>query len=253
MRDENNTMEYKVNLEKFSGPLDILLSLIEEKRFVINDISLNQVTDQFLEYLKKIESDASSEYQRILADFLVVASRLILIKSRSLLPNLVLTQEEEGDIKELKEHLKAYQQIKLIGRELGKWIKTRNQYLGRDSYLNLPAMFYPPQNVSAVKFAEIYGMFLKTLPQIEKLEERSLVRVMTIEEKLKDLTERMGAAAEASFSEISGSTSLTTGGSVKEKIDIILTILAVLMLIRSRVLAASQDKLFGDIKIKKFI
>src|SRR3989344_7697562 len=199
-------MEYKVSLEKFSGPLDLLLSLIEEHKLAISEISLSQVTDQFLEYLKKIKESiglsnavSGTEYQRILADFLVVASRLILIKSRSLLPNLVLTQEEEGDIKELKEHLKAYQQIKLIGRELGKWIKTRNQYLGRDSYLNLPAMFYPPQNVSAVKFAEIYGMFLKTLPQIEKLEERSLVRVMTIEEKLKDLTERMGAAAEASF------------------------------------------------------
>src|SRR3990167_2345508 len=156
-------MTYQVSLEKFSGPLELLLSLIEEEKLSVSTISLSQVTDQFLEYLRKIEN---TEYQRILADFLVVASRLILIKSRSLLPNLVLTQEEEGDIKELKEHLKAYQQIKLIGRELGKWIKTRNQYLGRDSYLNLPAMFYPPQNVSAVKFAEIYGMFLKTLPQI---------------------------------------------------------------------------------------
>ena len=118
-----------MSLEKFSGPLDILLSLIEEKKMAINEISLSQVTDQFLDYLKNLENNTeretfeSMEYQRILADFLVIASRLILIKSRSLLPNLVLSEEEESDIKELEERLRIYQQIKTWGRELGKWTK----------------------------------------------------------------------------------------------------------------------------------
>ncbi|OGD41791.1 hypothetical protein A2567_00955 [Candidatus Azambacteria bacterium RIFOXYD1_FULL_42_11] len=243
-------MEYKVSLEKFSGPLDLLLSLIEEKKLAISEISLSQVTDQFLDYLKNLDKNIkaqneikSTEYQRILADFLVVASRLILIKSRSLLPNLVLSEEEESDIKDLEERLRIYQQFRALGRELGHFAKGRPAYFSREYYFNLPAMFYPPKNISSEELLKIYEAFVKTLPQIEKLEEQSLARTVTIEEKLKELTDRISIAVEASFSEISGS--------VKEKIDVILTFLAMLMLMRSRILEASQDYLFGDIKIKK--
>lgn len=243
-------MEYKVSLEKFSGPLDLLLSLIEEKKLAISEISLSQVTDQFLKYLKKAEDDielaaniSGIEYQRIVADFLVIASRLILIKSRSLLPNLVLSQDEEQDIKDLEERLKIYQQIKMAGRELGKWAKGQSPYFSRESYFNLPAMFYPPKNISSEAILTIYQAFLKTLPQIEKLEEQSLERIVTMEEKIKELTDRISMAVEASFAEISKS--------VKAKIDVILTFLAMLMLFRNKTFEVSQDKLFGDIKIKK--
>ncbi|MDP3004303.1 MAG: segregation/condensation protein A [Candidatus Azambacteria bacterium] len=250
---------YQVNLTKFNGPLDILFSLIEEKKMAINEISLSAVTDQFLEYLKKFEENIATsdvknsstsdvnmtEYQRTLADFLVVASRLILIKSRSLLPNLVLSQEEEGDIKELEERLKAYQQIKIWGRELGKWAKSRPLYLSRESYLNLPIIFYPPKNIYPDNLAEIYKKFLKTLPQIEKLEEKNLQRVVTLEQKIQELKTRINTAIEASFADISNG--------VKTKIDIILSFLAILMLFRSRILELSQDKLFGDIKIKQCV
>jgi len=249
---------YQVNLTKFSGPLDLLFSLIEEKKMAINEISLAQATDQFLGYFKKLQEDAlnkpesmsSTDYQRILADFLVIASRLILIKSRSLLPNLVLSKEEEGDIKELEERLKIYQQIKIWGRELGKWAKDRPLYLSRDSYLNLSmvygepsrTIFYPPKNIYPDNLAEIYKEFLKTLPQIEKLEEQSLQRVATLDEKIQELKTRINTAVEASFADISNG--------VKAKIDIILNFLAVLMLFRSRILELSQDKLFGEIWIK---
>lgn len=243
-------MDYQINLEKFSGPLDLLVSLIEEKKMAINEISLAQATDQFLGYFKKLQEDAlnkpesmsSTDYQRILADFLVIASRLILIKSRSLLPNLVLSQEEEGDIKELEERLKIYQQIKIWGRELGKWAKDRPLYLSRESYFNLPAIFYPPKNIYTDNLAKIYTEFLKTLPQIEKLEEQSLQRVATLDQKIQELKTRINTAVEASFTDISNG--------VKTKIDLILSFLAVLMLFRSRILELSQDKLFGEIWIK---
>ena len=232
---------YQVSLDKFSGPLGLLLSLIEEKKMAIGEIVLSQVTDQFLEYLKKVQED--EYYQRVLADFLVVASRLILIKSRTLLPNLVLSQEEEGDIKDLEERLKAYQQIKIWGRELGKWTKNRTSYFGRDSYLNMPVVFYPPRNISADDLYKIYESFLKILPQIEKLEKKNLQRVVTLEQKIQELRARITTAVEASFADISKG--------VKTKIDIILSFLAVLMLCRTRVLELSQNEIFGDIKIKQ--
>ncbi len=232
---------YQVSLDKFSGPLDLLLSLIEEKKLAIGEVTLSQVTGQFLEYLKKIQEDEN--YQRILADFLVIASRLILIKSRTLLPGLVLSQEEEDDIKDLEERLKAYQQIKIWGRGLGKWAKIRLSYFGRDSYLNMPVVFYPPQNISAEDLYKIYESFLKTLPQIEKLEEKNLQRVVTLEQKIQELRARITTAVEASFADISRG--------IKTKIDVILSFLAVLMLCRTRVLELSQNKIFGDIKIRQ--
>ncbi len=233
-------MDYQVNLEKFSGPLDLLLSLIEEKKMAINEISLVQTTDQFLEYFKKLQEDTDS--QRILADFLVIASRLILIKSRSLLPNLVLTKEEEGDIKEFEGRLRIYQQIKIWGRELGKWAKDQPPYFSRGSYFNLSAIFFPPKNISVADLCKSYELFLKTLPQIEKLEEQNLQRVVTLEQKMQELKTRIGTAIETSFADISNG--------VKTKIDIILSFLATLMLFRSRILELSQDKLFGEIWIK---
>ncbi len=239
-------MDYNVSLEKFTGPLDILFSLIEEKKLIINEVSLSQVADQFLEYLKNLETNAehSLEYQRILANFLVVASRLILIKSRSLLPNLVLSEEEEHDIKDLENRLKTYQHIKILGRDLGKWAGNQPTYISRDSYFDLPITFYPPKNASPEKLAMIYETFLKALPAIEKLEEQSLKKIVTLEEKIKELQGRIGEAVEASFADISSVS--------KAKIDIILTFLALLMLFRNKILEVSQDKLFGEIKIKKY-
>lgn len=247
-------MEYKVVLEKFTGPLDLLLSLIENKELVINDISLNRVTDQFLEYLKNLETKSEAvEYRRILADFLVVASRLILIKSRSLLPNLVLSTEENDDIKDLENRLKAYQKIKMMAKVMGKWLKDHPSYFSREYFLNISniygepsrTIFYPPQNITASDLKNIYELFLRSLPQIEKLEKKNLSRIMSLEEKIEELMSRIGAAAEASFSEVSDS------ASKKEKINIVLAFLAILMLFRKRVLEISQDKLFGEITIKK--
>ncbi|MDO8676555.1 MAG: segregation/condensation protein A [Candidatus Azambacteria bacterium] len=256
-------MEYKVSLEKFTGPLDLLVSLIEEKKMAIGEISLAQVTDQFLEYLNKLQtSDVNnsmisgvntSEYQRIVADFLVVASRLILIKSRSLLPNLVLKVEEEDDIKDLENRLKAYQEIKTMAKMLGKWAKDRNSYFSREYFLNITNIygepsrttFYPPKNIASEDLKNIYELFLKTLPQIEKLEEKGLIRIMSLEEKIEELMGRVSMAAEASFNEISGSSTKV------EKVNVVLAFLAILMLFRKRILEISQDKLFGDITVKR--
>ena len=95
---------YKVKLEQFQGPLDLLLQLTEEKKLDITEISLAKVTDQYLTYLKNSEVISLDD----LANFLIIASRLILIKSRMLLPTLELSKEEEQDIETLKRQLEEY-------------------------------------------------------------------------------------------------------------------------------------------------
>ena len=96
---------YKIKTENFEGPFHLLLSLIEERKFFINDLSLAQVTEDYLNFVSKLEKQNPSET----SNFIVVAATLILIKSKSLLPNLDLTSEEESDIHNLEERLKLYE------------------------------------------------------------------------------------------------------------------------------------------------
>lgn len=243
-------MTYEVKLQNFSGPLDLLLSLIEERKLDITEISLAGVTDQFLEYLSEIKGTFTANtagYQRILADFLSVASRLILIKSRMLLPNLVLTQEEEGDIKDLSLRLEAYRKVKELAETLKKFGKNSQKSYSRQFLPDTNIIFYPPKSISSELLLQYYQKSLQALPQIEKLTQESIERIMTLEEKMAGLVSKMNQTLESSFDELAASK-----GSKARKIDVILTFLAVLMLFKQRIFEISQDKIFGQIKVKTF-
>jgi segregation and condensation protein A len=101
---------YEVRLDQFSGPMEKLLELIESQKLEITQVSLAAVTGDFI---KHVESLGERAEPTILADFVVVASRLLLIKSKTLLPNLELTEEEQGDIVDLELRLKLYQEFKV--------------------------------------------------------------------------------------------------------------------------------------------
>ena len=108
--------DYKIKTEVFEGPLELLLDLVEKRKLFINEISLAQVADDYIAHLKQFEKMPVD----FVSNFLIVASTLILIKSKSLLPTLSLTEEETHDIDELERRLKEYQKI----RELSVNIKS---------------------------------------------------------------------------------------------------------------------------------
>src|ERR1035437_2753511 len=101
-------MPFTIKTQSFEGPLDLLLDLIEKRKLFINDISLAQVTDDFISHIKQGTGVSMGES----AHFILVASTLLLIKSKSLLPDLNLTDEEQGDISDLERRLKMYKCIK---------------------------------------------------------------------------------------------------------------------------------------------
>src|SRR5689334_22763292 len=107
-------MSFTVKTQAFEGPLDLLLDLIEKKKLFVNDISLAKVTDDFIEHVKQFENLPMGEA----AHFILVASTLLLIKSKSLLPDLNLTEDEKGDIHDLEIRLKIYQRIKEAGKHV---------------------------------------------------------------------------------------------------------------------------------------
>src|SRR3989338_2971009 len=99
------TDAFQIKTINFEGPFRLLLDLIEKRKLHISDVSLAQVTEDYLAYMNKLGGLPPAE----VSSFILVASTLLLIKSKSLLPNLDLTSEEEGDIRNLEERLRLYE------------------------------------------------------------------------------------------------------------------------------------------------
>ena len=132
------TEDFTLRLPNYEGPLDVLLRLIEERHLEITRVSLAKVADQFIEYL----SAAAGRDPNTLSNFLAVAARLIVLKSRALLPQLAVeAADEEDDADDLVAQLKAYQLYKRTAR----WLRTR-QESGLRSYPAAPPPIARPKS-----------------------------------------------------------------------------------------------------------
>ena len=233
-------MNYEVKLDKFSGPLEKLLELIEARELEITLINLGKVTGDFLDYLKAL--DEESKHPSVLADFVVVASRLLLIKSKAILPSLELTEEEEVDIKDLESRLKIYKEFKNASQLVQNiWDKNSHSY-GRELFMDLPAVFYPSQNLN---LENLEKQILDLIQELKSLiPEQQNVRkiVMTIEQKVKELLERLKNQPAQSFQNLSKD---------KPKLEIIMLFLAILHLLRDRIIKSEQGGQFEDITVSE--
>ena len=231
---------YQVKLEQFSGPLEKLLELIEEKELEITTISLAGVTADFLEYLKSLSEEA--KHPSVLADFVVVAATLLLIKSKSILPSLELTQEEEGNIKDLETRLRIYKEYKVASTRVDALWKTKQQSFSRLFLMNLPSVFYPPEGLKVKNLEETIRSVLSQLQSL--IPEKQTVKriVVSVEAKVKELMERLTKQAEHGFQSLAQN---------KSKLEIIVLFLAILHLLRDSLIKAEQKGQFSDIIIKK--
>ena len=230
---------YQSQEKIFEGPLDLLLDLIEKEKLDITEVSLAQVADQFLKYLENSEN-VSPEY---LADFLLVAGKLILIKSKAILPMLELEKEEEEDIEELKARLAEYKKFKEAAKELIKLESRKKMLFSRQSYSGMKTIFCPPKKLSVLDLQNIFENVLDKLPKIEVLAKETLKKIISIKDKIeylkKSLLEKI---------------SLTFHGAIvdkKDKVEVVVTFLAVLELARNNMVALEQEEMFGEIRIKK--
>jgi segregation and condensation protein A len=225
---------YQLNTEKFSGPLQKLLELIEEKKLIINEFSLAEITADFLDYVKKIEEAEP----RLLADFVAVAAKLLLIKSRSLLPDLVVTSEEKEEIMDLETRLRIYQQFRGAGREISRlWDRGSISY-SRELLPSFgPDFFYPPAKLTAVSLREEIEKIYR-LATAERLEEVSK-EMLNFEKYLSELSDRIKSGV-SNFKE-------ATAGRKRE--EIIVLFLALLHLLKDNRIKISQEEQFSDILI----
>jgi len=217
--------------------MDLLLELIEKEKLSITELSLAHVTDQYLEYIKSNEEIQLGN----LAEFLSVAAKLILIKSQTLLPLLEFTEEEEEEIKDLAKQLEEYKKFKEASIVLGKIAEGGKISYSRNGFVGVQALFYPPEDINVYDFRKYFQFVLQEIPIIEKLEEEIVREVVTLEEKIDDLQNTLRQRVETSFSELTASAT--------DKIDVILSFLAMLEMVKQRIIDVEQGELFEEIKL----
>jgi len=232
-------MTFRVKQEKFEGPLELLLDLIEKEKMSVSEISLAQVTDEYLKYIKSLEAVDMEK----LAEFLVVAAQLILIKSRSLLPHLRLSEEEEQSIEELEKRLEEYKRLREFAKELRGLEVEKRRIITHEAYFGMEAFFYPPPKLAAKGIKDAFASFLAALPKIEKLVEEKIRRVVSLEEKIAKIKDFLQYSIEKTFSEIVGN--------ARDKIEVIVSFLALLELAKQKIVDLRQEKPFEEIVIKK--
>ena len=229
---------FKVKLEKFEGPLDLLLELIEEQKLDIATLSIASVADDYLEYIRN-EENISLEN---LSEFVNVASKIILIKSNNILPSLEVTPEEAEEIKDLEEQLKLYKQFKDAGIKIGGLLKIGRNAFSRDYLLGVTPVFSPPKNINAFDLKSCFRRVVDQIVIPEKIPEEAVRDIIKLEDKIAELQKTLQQRIETSFSEISQSSG--------DKIDVIVSFLAILELVKQRVIQVEQNEMFSDIKIK---
>ncbi len=232
-------MGYHFRLDHFEGPLDLLLSLIEREKLDITTVSLAQIADQYLEYLST-EKNVTLEN---LAAFLSVASRLLLIKSRALLPVLTFTEEEEEAVDDLEWRLRQYKLFRDAAITLGELFGSRNESFMRESFLGSQVVFYPPKDFSVDDLVRHFRSLLGDIPVYEDIPEKVVEQVASLEERIIHLQEHLTERIETSFAEFSVA--------AKNKTDVIISFLALLELIKQCFLIAEQDDLSQGIRLRK--
>lgn len=231
---------YEIRIEKFQGPLALLLQLIEQEQLDITEVSLAQVTDQYLEYMKAIEELNPEE----VADFLVVAAKLLLIKSRVLLPQLNLGGEEEA--KDLERQLKIFKEYLEAGRKIDKLWRAGHVAWVREKPLLAKAestKFTMPPGLSLELIEKALRRVAAALEPIIKLPELTLKRAMSIQDKITSLKALILEKAHLNWK--------TFIAKAKDKTEVIVSFLALLELVKQRQAIAEQSALFQDIMVHR--
>lgn len=216
----------------------LLLDLIEQNKLDISQISLADVADQ---YLLEIEQARDSITGDELADWLLIAAKLLVIKSRSLLPVMDLPAEEPDDLAHQLKMYKAYRDASRLVKEI---IREKNFTFSRSPFkLQLAGAFSPPADLAANDLrARLAALIAELDKTIIRLPRERLARVVSLAERIADLKKILAQASSFGFKEwLRG---------VKNRSEVVVSFLALLELIKQRELVATQIE--GEIIIKRY-
>lgn len=230
-------MKPEIKLEKFSGPLDLLLSLIKDNKCDISEIALSEVTEQYLQYLDKLEENKDEE----LADFLVVGTRLLFLKSRMLLPQFA-PDEEEGE--SLEQQLKLYKAFVDASRKVNKLWQNRCRSVFRIEPPRKSVEFLAPINFSAVALRQSLWQLIKRLRPMAPLPQTQIDRAISLKERIDKIRKLINTNKKIDF--------FSLLENAQNKTEVIVSFLALLELVKQKTIIFKQENTFSDISIEKF-
>lgn len=231
---------FRVSTDHFEGPLDALLWMIEGRKLDITQLSLARVAEDFIAYIESQEHDTLGE----LSDFLDIASKLLLIKSRALLPVLELTDEEEEEIEDLEKQLVEYQRCKHAAGLLQALYRKKKRSYARDAYVGVELQFSAnkiPIRLDGNEYSAKFRQLLEDMPSADKLQKSVISNVMSLEEQIERIRLAIIERVSCTFFELtreSNSRDFT-----------VVSFLAILELVRSEQIEVWQKKVFGDIEL----
>ena len=227
---------YKIKIEKFNGPMDLLLRLIEDREMEITQISLAEVTDQFLTHLEKIAARDPEE----LSDFLVVAARLLFLKSKAILP--VFAEEEIYD--DLEKQLRMYKQFVDASKKILARIHDGNFSFSRPkSPADVVVVFSPAPNLTVVNLREKFLQILKRLDPLIKMPRQLMQKTISLQQRIFELKDIIKQQEKIQFKQLFNQ--------AKNKTEVIVNFLAVLELVKQNELTFKQGRLFDEIFLEK--
>lgn len=228
---------YEINTEVYSGPLDLLLDLIQKAELDISKLALAQVTDQFLAFIEE-NNTAEPDY---LSEFVIIAAKLVQIKSEALLPRPPVRNEEEEDLGEtLAKQLIIYREIK----KTTEWL-TKRMNQDMRSHLHIPRT-YPVNfqlDLSGVSIDDLIFALENLASQQPVLHNGALISIpkITLKKKVEEILHILRADQKTRFSEILGES--------HDRLQAIVVFLAILELVKQRLIITEQSANFGDITL----
>jgi len=233
--------KYQVRLEAFEGPMELLLHLIQVNKIDIYDIPIAALTEQYMAYLaemRRFDIEVASE-------FLVMAATLLLIKSRMLLPKTPKEAEEDEEIdprEELVRRIVEYQRYKKVSLEMAERAEEESRFVGR-APAELPVRLAPPQGLSVNDLWEAFRRVLEVKRELTIPEAIVAHEEYRVEDQMQMIVERLLASED-------GATSFEDLFLTGTRDELVATFLALLELIRRRIIVVRQPMLFGPIRVE---
>ena len=230
--------QFHIQTEVYTGPLDLLIDLIERRKLLVNDISLASVTDDYMRYV----TTQSTHSLRDFADFIVLAATLLLLKSKSLLPILELTEEEEEGVEELETRLRYYQIFrnsgKLIESLFGKKILYERPYVA-----DRTPLFLPDKYTALEPLRTAISAVINNLPKKIEKPKVQVRKIVSLEDMMLNLQTRIERQFSFKFKDFAGTDS--------ERSTVIVGFLAVLEMVKQGMILVTQSTRFTDIEIER--
>lgn len=238
------TNKYALKLENFEGPLDLLCHLIDKSKLDIYDIKLSDITDQYIEYINEMEK----QNLEVTSEFLVIATTLVYLKSKELLPKEI---EDEAELteEELLNRIIEYKKYKEISKKFKSMFEENNKrFYKKADNIELPKQKLE-RDYSSKLIIKNYQRLIDKMKEKNNLYERNLEKIALIEKytvtsKVREIFKELSRKPNFVFNKLFSS-------KTRPKVEVVTAFTGVLELSRKNKVITRQESLFGDIVVEK--